>query len=193
MNHNLFGIIVVFAAAAAWGMSGIFVTLIIDSSGCSSVALAFWRDFTTFCVLLLYTLVTAPHRLTIQKKDILWFLAMGCCLGGFHIFYNKSVMMNGAAVTTVQQAAMPAVVTIAAWYLWKEALTREKIVAMVIIFSGTVMASGLNLFTLERINVTGLMVGFIVPFFYAGWTLCGKNIVNRYGAVSPRSGVWRCW
>lgn len=184
MNHNLLGVIAVFFSAAAWGMSGIFVTLIIDSTGCSSVALAFWRDFSTFCVLLLYTLVTSPHKLSIRKKDIPWFLSMGCCLGGFHIFYNKSVMINGAAVTTVEQAAMPAVVTIAALYLWKEALTREKIIAMIIIFFGTVMASGLNLFALEKTNATGLTVGLFVPFFYAGWTLFGKTIVSRYGAVA---------
>ena len=182
---ELSGIIAVFAAAATWGMSGIFVTVIIDTSGCSSVALAFWRDLTTFLILFLYLAVKSPSKLlSVHKNDIPWLLCMGGFLGGFHIFYNESVMMNGAAVTTVEQAAMPAVVTFAAWRLWGEGLDKGKLIAMGIIFVGTAMASGVKLFDLEKTNIEGLTFGFLVPLFYAGWTLCGKNSVCRYGAVT---------
>ncbi|WP_299977844.1 DMT family transporter [Desulfobacula sp.] len=184
INGSVVGAALVVAAAAAWGMSGIFVTIILENSNGTSVSLAFWRDTAAFVTLFLFTLLTRPQNLKIERKDLPWLVGMGFFLGGFHIFYNESVVLNGAAVTTVMQAAMPAVVTVAAFYLWKEELTREKIGFMMIIFTGTAMASGVNIFSLEQTNTTGLIAGFTVPFFYAGWTLCGKNMVSKYGATA---------
>lgn len=182
-NASVIGAVLVVTAAAAWGMSGIFVTIILENSEGTSVSLAFWRDLAAFIALFLFTVLTNPRKLKIERRDMPWLVAMGFFLGGFHIFYNKSIMLNGAAITTVLQAAMPAVVTIAAFYLWKEELTREKIGSMVIIFTGTAMTSGINIFSLEQANTVGLIAGFTVPLFYAGWSLCGKNLVSKYGAT----------
>ena len=178
------GAFAVIASAAAWGMSGIFITIIANESQASSIGLAFWRDLLGCITFLVFTLFTHPKNLRIHKKDLAWIISMGAGLGSFHILYNQSILLNGTAVTTVQQAAMPAVVCIAALYLWKEALTREKIISMGIIFLGTTMASGLDIFDLEKTNITGLTVGFTVPFFYAAWTLLGKRVVPIYGATA---------
>jgi len=184
INRSVIGAALIVFAAAAWGMSGIFVTLILNNSSGTSISLAFWRDTAAFVTLFLFTLFTRPQDLKIAKKDLPCIVAMGFFLGGFHIFYNQSVMLNGAAVTTVLQAAMPAIVTVAAFYLWKEDLTREKWLSMVIIFIGTALASGINLFALELTDRAGLAAGCIVPFFYAGWSLCGKRLVSKYGATA---------
>lgn len=177
------GAALVIFAAAFWGMSGIFVTLILENSNGTPVSLAFWRDTAGFVTLLLFTLLTRPQSLKIERKDLPWLLGMGFFLGSFHIIYNQSVVLNGAAATSVLQAAMPGVVTLAAFYLWKEELTREKIGSMILIFMGTAMASQINFFSLEQTNTQGLLAGFTVPFLYAGWSLCGKNMVSKYGAT----------
>lgn len=184
MNLKALGTAAVIAAAAAWGMSGIFITVIIHESQASSIALAFWRDLFGCATFTAFTLLTRPQNLKVAKKDLVWIISMGFGLGAFHILYNQSILLNGAAVTTVQQAAMPAVVSIAALYLWKEPLTREKLFSMGLIFLGTTLASGLNLFELEKTNFSGLLVGFIVPILYASWTLCGKRVVPIYGAFA---------
>lgn len=184
VNGSIVGAALVIAAAAFWGMSGIFVTIILKNSCGTSVSLAFWRDTAAFGVLLTVTLLTRPRNLRIERKDLPWLVGMGFFLGGFHIFYNQSVVLNGAAVTTVMQAAMPAVVAVAAFYLWKEEMTIEKICSMVVISAGTVLSSGVDLFSLEQANTAVLMAGLTVPFFYAGWTLCGKNMVSKYGATA---------
>ncbi len=181
INRSVAGVAMVIGAASAWGMAGIFVHTILANCHGSPVSLAFWRDLTAFTGLFLFTLFTCPQNLKIKKKDMPWLVGMGIFLGGFHVFYNQSVMQNGAAVTTVLQAAMPAVVTITAFYLWKEELTREKILSMVLIFIGTFLASGMNIFSTEPMNMAGLVAGFGVPFFYAGWSICGKNLVSIYG------------
>jgi drug/metabolite transporter (DMT)-like permease len=187
INYSLAGAVLVTLAAAFWGLSGIFVTIIIDNSSGTPVSLAFWRDTAAFVSLFLFTLFTHPHNLKIEGKDLPWLVGMGVFLGGFHILYNQSVMLNGAAVTTVLQAAMPGVVTVAAFYLWKEELTRAKIGSMIIIFMGTALASGVDIFSPVQTNPAGLLAGFTVPLFYAGWSLCGKNMVAKYGATASLS------
>ena len=184
INSSFSGAAFIVAAAAAWGMSGIFVTIILKNSNGSSVSLAFWRDTAASAILFLFTFLTRPQVLKIEKEDIPWIVAMGFFLGGFHILFNQSVILNGAAVTTVLQAAMPALVAVAAFYLWKEDLTREKWLSMLIIFIGTAMASGINVFSREETNMAGYMSGVAVPFFYAGWSLCGKSLVSKYGPTA---------
>ena len=73
---------------------------------------------------------TAPIRgdFVVAVGDLPWLLGMGASLGIFHVFWNLNVFINGVAVATVQQAAMPAIVTVAAWSFLSERIlitTRE--------------------------------------------------------------------
>lgn len=182
LSSSAKGIILVTLAASFWGLSGIFVTIILNNSTGTAISLAFWRDLASFLYLLLFTLLTHPNNLKIDKKDLPWLIGMGLSLGCFHIFYNKSVMLNGVSVTTVLQAAMPGIVSLVAYYLWKEELTRAKIGSMILILIGTIMASNFNLFSLGQINIEGITAGAATPLFYAGWIIGGKNVVSKYGA-----------
>ena len=66
---------------------------------------------------------------------------MGASLGAFHVFWNLAVLLNGAAVATVQQAATPAIVVVIARMVWRESLTWRKLLAIVLTFAGTVLVS----------------------------------------------------
>ena len=170
-------------AASFWGASGVFVKLIAANEVVSATALAFWRDFATFLCLLLLGLATIPARLRIGRADWCHLAGMGACLGVFHIFYNLSVMLNGAAVTTVQQALMPAIVTVAAWYLWQEAFSIRKVLAIVLAFAGAVLVAGPAEIKASGFTLQGLLIGFCVPCFYAGWSLFSKRARMQYDAL----------
>jgi len=170
-------------AASFWGASGVFVKLITANEVVSATALAFWRDFVTFLCLLLLGLTTIPARLRIERSDWRYMAGMGACLGVFHIFYNLSVMLNGAAVTTVQQALMPVIVTVAAWYLWREAFTGRKVLAIVLAFAGAVLVAGPAEIKASGFTLPGLLVGFCVPCLYAAWNLFSKKARMQYDAL----------
>lgn len=183
LDSPVIGYLAVLAAAACWGTSGIFITFIVDSSGVSATALAFWRDISTFTVLIAGGLLFTPGKLKVKRVDLPWLAGMGASLGIFHIFWNLGVTLNGAAITTVQQAAMPAIVAVAAWFIWREALTGRKIVAIILTFVGTVLVSGLGELSQARLTPAGLLVGLGVPIFYAGWSLFGKKLRTGYEAL----------
>jgi drug/metabolite transporter (DMT)-like permease len=174
-RSDLTGFLLVILASACWGTSGIFVKLITLDTGVSAIALAFWRDVTTFAVLFLSLVLFRRDWLRVQRSDLPWLVGMGASLGIFHVFWNLNVFINGVAVATVQQAAMPAIVTVAAWLLWHESLSWSKIVAIILTFAGTVLVSGLDVLGQSQLTLVGLLVGFGTPTFYAAWNLFGKK------------------
>jgi DME family drug/metabolite transporter len=183
-RSNVVGFLAVLAATACWGTSGIFVKFVVADTAVSALALAFWRDLSTFIVLLIGVKLLRPAWLNVQRRDLPWLLALGGSLGIFHILWNLGVMVNGAAVATVQQAAMPAIVAIAAGLIWDESLTWGKILAIVLTFAGTVLVSGLDVLGQVELSLSGLLIGVGIPITYASWNLFGKKVRERYNPLT---------
>ena len=170
-------------AASFWGASGVFVKLITANGAISATALAFWRDFATFICLLFIGLVTIPAKMRVKRADWPYMTGMGASLDIFHIFYNWSIILNGAAVTTVQLALMPAIVTVTAWYIWEEAFTNRKILAILLALAGAVLVAGPAEIKSSGFTLHGLLIGFCVPCLYAGWNLFDKKVRMQYDAL----------
>lgn len=180
VGSNLAGSAAVLFAAACWATSGLFVKLFGGATGISALALAFWRDAATFVVLLVGIGLLRPTWLRVRRRDLFWLAALGGSLGTFHVFWNLGVFLNGVAVATVQQAAMPAIVTIAAWLIWREPLTRIKILAILLTFTGTVLVSGIGRLGDSRLTIQGFLVGLCIPLGYSAWNLFGKRVRAEY-------------
>lgn len=178
----LVGYAAVILSAASWGTSGIFVKLIMNACGISAIALAFWRDIATFTVFLVVCNTLRGRRLRILRSDWPCLAGMGISLGFFHVSWNLGVKLNGAAITTIQQAAMPAIALVVARILWHERMTWRKWTSLFLIFSGTVLSSGVFAAETGRVHFLGVLTGFSVPILYAGWNLFGKAVRGRYGA-----------
>ena len=183
-RSNQWGYLAVLFATACWGTSGIWVRFIVDASGVSALALAFWRDFATFLTLFLGLRVLHPAWLKVKKRDLKWLVGLGASLGIFHVFWNLGVLLNGAAVATVQQAAMPAIVAIVASLIWNEPLTTRKGLAITLTFVGTVLVSGLDVLGQADISLGGFLIGLGIPIMYAGWNLFGKRVRGDYNPVT---------
>jgi drug/metabolite transporter (DMT)-like permease len=178
------GYLAVLLAAAVWGTSGIFVKLVIIETDVSAISLAFWRDVTTFVALLTGLALFRRDLLRVKGSELRPLVGLGISLGIFHVFWNLGVMVNGAAVATVQQAAMPAIVTIAAWFLWREALSWVKIAAIALTFVGTVLVSGLEVWGEIELSIGGLLIGLAMPSFYAAWNLFGKEARKTHSPLT---------
>jgi drug/metabolite transporter (DMT)-like permease len=174
------GLMAVVLAAAAWGTSGVFVKLVAAEMEISALALAFWRDITTFAILVTALALFQPAWLRVRRQDLRWLVGLGGSLGIFHVFWNLAVFLNGVAVATVQQAAMPAIVAVIAWLIWQEPLTWRKIAAIVLTFTGTVLVSGLDVLGNTELSLEGVLIGLGTPIMYASWNLFGKKVRQNY-------------
>jgi drug/metabolite transporter (DMT)-like permease len=124
-----------------------------------------------------------PNRVRIRRSDWPRLAGMGISLGAFHVALNVGYRLNGAAITTIQQAAMPGIVLIVARIVWKEPLSGKKVFSLVLICIGTVLVSGLIQAGAPDVTAGSILVGFLVPALYAGWSLFGKALRSGYSAV----------
>jgi drug/metabolite transporter (DMT)-like permease len=178
------GSLAVLLAAGFWGTSGVFVKFVAADTDISALALAFWRDIITFLVLLIGIALLRPAWLRVQRADLRWLLALGGSLGIFHVLWNLGVFLNGVAVATVQQAAMPAIVAVAARLIWRESLTWSKVLAIILTFAGTVLVSGLNSLGQVEPSLGGTLVGLGIPVMYAAWNLFGKKVRQNHNPIT---------
>jgi DME family drug/metabolite transporter len=175
------GLLLVVLATAVWSTSGIFINFIVNGSGISPWGLAFWRDLSTFVCLLAGLALFRRDLLRVNRRDLPWLGAMGAIsIGLFHVLWITSVMVNGVAVSTVIQCNGPVIVTIVAWLLWREPLTRNKIAAIVLAFIGTVLISRLDGLGQAQITTTGLLIALSLAVAYSGLSLFGKKLAGDY-------------
>jgi drug/metabolite transporter (DMT)-like permease len=180
-ESRFFGYAAILTATITWATSGVFIKLIITSTGMSEMDLAFWRDSLTFILLFGGLLIFRRSLLRVKRKDLKYFAGLGCIgLGTFHLLWNYGVMLNGVAVSTVQQAVMPVVLAIAARLAFKEPLTLRKTGAILLTLTGAVFISGLITRGYGDFNVAGILVGFAIPVTYAAYNLFGKRITTGY-------------
>ena len=175
LDLEVVGYAAVLLATACWATSALFTKLILVQADVSALALAFWRDITTFLVFFLVLAAVHPNWLRVSRGDLPWLVAMGSTLGIFHVFWNLGVFLHGAAVATVQQAAMPAIVAAAAWVIWREPLTWWKVLAIILTFVGTAFVSGVGNAAQADFTLRGFLIGLGIPIGYASWNLLGKR------------------
>lgn len=177
------GVGLVIVAAACWSTSGIWVNVIVDASGISAVDLAFWRDLATFVVLLAGVSLIKPSLLRVHRRDLpLLALMGGIGMGIFHMLWNLSTLMNGAAIATILQYNSPMIVSVAAWLLWREPLTWRKIMAVVLALSGTVLVAWPNDTGGVQVTTAGLLVGLASAAAISIYSLAGKRLANIYNS-----------
>jgi len=179
-RRDITGYVAVLMAAACWGTSGVFVKFVVADSAVTALALAFWRDLTTFLAVFIGVVVVRPAWLRVQRADLPCLFGMGASLGMLHVVWNLGVLINGAAVATVQQAAVPAIVAVIAWLIWRESLGWHKILAIALTFTGTFFVSGLIMIGGSKFSAIGLLIGLGIPLTYASWTLFGKKARQVY-------------
>ncbi|MEJ2597774.1 MAG: EamA family transporter [Anaerolineales bacterium] len=177
------GLALVVLATACWSTSGILINWVVSGSGISAVGLAFWRDFTTFSVLLIGFGLFRPGLLKVKRRDLPWLAAMGAIsIGSFHVLWNTNVLLNGASIATVIQCNAPIFVTLMAWLIWREPLNSRKIIAIGMSVVGTVLIARLDRLSGMQITVLGLTVGLLSAITYGTFSLFGKKLSGSYNS-----------
>jgi drug/metabolite transporter (DMT)-like permease len=180
---DLLGTLAILAAAAFWATSGIFIKLIMAPGGVSALALAFWRDLGAFGAFVLLHLAAGGRLRVLGRRDLCWAAGLGASLGLFHVALNWAVHLNGAAVTTLQQASMPAIVLVFERLVWGVPLTARRLGSLGLIFGGAVLITGAGALGKAEVSAGRVLAGFSVPVLYAAWSLLGKKLRADYGAV----------
>jgi DME family drug/metabolite transporter len=178
---NSRGYLLVLGAAAAWSTSGLFIRWTVAGSGLSALSLAFWRDLATFVSLLAGLALVRPTLLRVKRRDLLWLAALGAFgVGTFHVLWNLAILQIGYAIATVLLYFSPAFVTFMAWLVWREPLTRFKILAIGLALVGCVLVAGKEELAGVELTAGGLILGLVAAMAYGSFSLFGRQVAGRY-------------
>lgn len=175
------GLALVVLASACWSMSGFFINYVVAGSGISAWNLAFWREVLTGAFLFAGIRLFKPSLLRVKQRDVPWLMAIGGLgMGLLHVTWNMSVVMNGMAVATVLQYNAPFFVAIISWLVWREPLTRRKVVAVLLAFAGTILVSQFDWRAGSQMTWTGFWVGLGTAVSFSNISLFGKKLSGDY-------------
>jgi len=181
ISNRVQGVLTVILATVCWSTSSILINLIHQNFSIPAVSLAFWRDLSTFSVLLAGILIFQPSLLKIKRSDLPWFMTMGAIsIGLFHVTWNSSVVLLGASVATVMQSNAPIFVTVIAWLFLGEALTSHKVFAVILAVTGTILCAGILNAGGKEITIPGLTIGLVGAIAYGTYPLFGKKLAGNY-------------
>jgi len=175
------GYLLVLFAAVLWSTSGLFIRWTVASSGVSALSLAFWRDLATFACLLLGLALLRRRLLRVERRDLPWLAALGAVgVGIFHVLWNLAILQIGYAAATVLLYSAPAFVALMARLIWKEPLTRYKLLAIALTLAGCVLVGGPEELAGVEFTAGGLLLGLAAALTYGGFSLFGRQVAPRY-------------
>lgn len=164
-------------AGVCWGMTGLFFRQLTDYF--SQMEIVFIKMLIASLVLGTIMVVKDPKLFRIKWKDFWVFLILGIvAMLLFNYFYFETMTRTSVAVAVSLLYTGPAFVIIVSALLFKEKVTIQKIIALVMIVCGCACASGI-LVGEQYLTLIGLCFGVGSGFCYGMYTIGTRLAMDR--------------
>jgi len=174
-------------AAALWGVIGLWNRTLM-AAGLSPTCIVVVRNFGG--MLLLTAVFAARDRsvFRVERRHLKYFFGTGivsvllftCC-------YFTCQKLCSLAVASILLYTAPAIVVVLSAILWKEPVTKRKLLALFLTLAGCACVCGLFGGGLD-VTLTGVLLGLGAGFFYALYSIFGRYALAHYGAMTVT--VW---
>ena len=180
-QHSGLALAALLAGAAAIAFAPIFVRL----SDASPTASAFWR--VALAMLPLWLWVAASPRAAAQAAAPLpWnsLIIAGLCFAGDLAAWHVSIMYTTVANSTLEANFAPIFVTLGAWLLFRQRVSRLFVLALAVTLGGAALLIGPNFAAFSGHDagtaaagraLLGDALGILTALFYAGYMLALKS------------------
>ncbi|MDD6201703.1 MAG: DMT family transporter [Lachnospiraceae bacterium] len=177
MKQKTSSVLLILAAGCMWGCMGLLVRPL-TTIGLDTMEICFLRALITFLTMLAGLLIADRSAFSIHLKDIWCFIGTGAfSVTFFNFCYFKTITLTSLSVAAVLLYMSPAFVMIMSFFLFKEKITKVKIAALFIAFTGCVLVSGIG--TGGDLNAAGILTGLGAGFGYALYSIFGRYALQR--------------
>ena len=158
-----------------FGSAGVFVRTFTEF-GMSNPTLIFLRTSIAAAFLFLLIFFTDKSRLKVKLRDFPLFIGTGLIgMLGLNLCYNQSVTMLSLSLAAVLLSTAPIFVLIIASFLFKEKITKKKIIGAALAIIGCLLSTGV----LEEVGTTnlsgfGIFLGCLSAVFYALYSIISR-------------------
>jgi drug/metabolite transporter (DMT)-like permease len=148
------------------GLAPIFVRLV--EVGPS--AAAFWRLALALPPLMLLTLWSPQHRSAVTRGSLRWLWLAGLFFAGDLAVWHQSIEYTSIANATLLANMAPVFVTLAAWKLYGERISRGFALGLLLALAGAACLVADSL-SISRRTAFGDLLGVFAAMFYAGYII----------------------
>ena len=167
----------VVAAAALWGLMGLFVRHL-TAAGLGSLEATELRMTVGLLLVGLYLLCFHREKFRVRLRDLWCFFGTGVVsLLLFSYCYFCTINLTSLAVAGVLLYTAPVFVMLLSAALFREKMTAPKLAALCMAVVGCALVSGLG--AGEPLGLRGLLLGLGSGFFYALYSIFGRFAINR--------------
>lgn len=174
--------------AALWGMIGLWNRKLM-AGGFSPWSIVLVRNTGGLLVLLAIFAVKDRSVFHVEKKHYKYFFGTGVVsVLLFTVCYFSSQKICSLAVASILLYTAPSIVVIFSAILWKEPITKKKLLALGLTMLGCASVCGVFAGDL-RISLAGILLGLGAGFFYALYSVFGRYAL-QCGYSSMTVTVW---
>lgn len=176
-NKRLIGSLLIIIAGCFWGSMGIFVRRL-GTYGFDSIQIVSIRVTLAALFFALILLVKDRSGFKIALKDIPLFLGLGFgSILFFTICYFTAITMMSLSTAAILLYTSPIWIMLMSVLFFKEKLTKKKLIALAIAFTGCVLVSGISG---EGISPLGLFIGLGSGIGYGLYSILGTIALRKY-------------
>ena len=177
----------ILVAAAFWGTIGLWNRGLMES-GLSPTCIVPVRNFGGMLVLTILFLVRDRSVFRVKREHIKYFFGTGivsvlmftCC-------YFTCQKLCSLAVASILLYTAPSFVVIMSAILWKEPVTKKKLLALILTLVGCACVCGLFSGGLS-VTLAGVLLGLGSGFFYSLYSIFGRYALTHYEPMTVT--VW---
>ena len=176
-NKKMIGTLLIILAGCFWGSMGIFVRRL-GTYGFDSIQIVSIRVTLAALIFALILLVKDRAGFKISLRDIPLFLGLGFgSILFFTICYFTAITMMSLSTAAILLYTSPIWIMLMSVLFFKEKLTKKKLIALAIAFTGCVLVSGISG---DGISPLGLLIGLGSGIGYGLYSILGTIALRKY-------------
>lgn len=177
----------ILAAATLWGLIGLWNRSLM-AGGLSPLSIVVVRNFGGMLLLLAVFAIRDRSVFRVKREHLKYFFGTGVVsVMFFTMCYFSCQQICSLAVASVLLYTSPSFVVILSAILWKEPVTKKKLLALLLTLVGCACVCGLFSGGLS-VTVPGILLGLGAGFFYALYSIFGRYALAHYGSMTVT--VW---
>ena len=177
----------ILAAAALWGIIGLWNRRLM-AAGLSPFSIVVVRNLGGCALLVLFFALRDRGVFRVERRHLKYFFGTGVVsVVFFTVCYFSCQELCSLAVASVLLYTAPSFVVIFSAVLWREPVTRKKLLALFLTLLGCACVCGLFSGGLS-VTVPGVLLGLGAGFFYALYSVFGRYALAHYPPLTVT--VW---
>ena len=177
----------ILAAAALWGVIGLWNRNLM-AGGLSPTGIVVVRNFGGMLLLAVLFALRDRSVFRVERAHLKYFFGTGVVsVMLFTMCYFTCQKLCSLAVASILLYTAPSFVVVLSALLWKESVTKKKLLALALTLVGCACVCGVFSGGLS-VTVPGILLGLGAGFFYALYSIFGRYALAHYSSMTVT--VW---